>query len=288
MRLPGAGAAQPIFRVAKGVARAGGPVVVRHEPRAWSAGSGASLTVLSANLWHDWPQHRRQAARLEQVARLVEAEGVDIALLQEVSRHRDLHADEWLAERLGMAYAYARANGDRAAIGFEEGLAVFSRFPLQDAALHHLGTGRSPFSRRLALAANLVTPCGPLQVFSVHLGLLPWQNAAQVAQLLNWVGARTGGAEAALVGGDFNAHEDSRQVAHAQAHWLDLFRAHCPHADGATHAWGLPRVPPVRRRLDYLFLVQNGHRWQVLDAQHVDAPGGPHSDHRAVLARLRR
>jgi hypothetical protein len=26
--------------------------------------------------------------------------------------------------------------------------------------------------------------------------------------------------------------------------------------------------------------------WRVLEAGHVDAPGGQHSDHRAVLARL--
>ena len=248
---------------------------------------GRPLTVLSANLWHDWPRHRRQRERLEQFARLIERESVDIALLQEVSRHRELHADQWLAERLGMAYAYARANGHQDAIGFEEGVAVFSCFPLRHAALHHLGSGRTPFSRRLALGASLDTPFGPLDVFSVHLGLLPWQNVDQVNQLLAWVGTPADRTLPAFIGGDFNAGENSSQVSQAQQQWLDLFRHHNPDQDGTTHELRGPAgIPLSRRRLDYLFLAQNEHQWQVLDAHHLDAPGGPHSDHLAVLARL--
>lgn len=284
---PAAAFLRPFVAKVRAVAQPGGPIVLQDHPPRTRPTQTAPLTVLSANLWHDWPQHRRQYERLEQFARLVEQEAVDIALLQEVSRHRDLHTDAWLAERLGMAYAYARANGHRAAIGFEEGVAVFSRFPLRDAALHHLGSGQTPFARRLALAASAETPFGALDVFSVHLGLLPWQNAAQVQQLLSWVGARTGRAMPAIVGGDFNAHEDTRQVARAQDDWLDLFRHHHPHKDGATHEIRCPLGTGAwRRRLDYLFLAQNGHAWRVLHAEHLDAPGGRHSDHRAVLARL--
>ncbi len=58
--------------------------------------------------------------------------------------------------------------------------------------------------------------------------------------------------------------------------------------DAATHAstapWGRWRPP---RRLDYIFVQQpRVTRWRVSDTHHLDAPGGPHSDHRAVLARL--
>lgn len=286
LRLPGAASLQPLVRKIRAVAQPGGPIVLRQQPVRLRV-EGRPLTVLSANLWHDWPRHRRQRERLEQFARLVEREAVDIALLQEVSRQRDLHADRWLAERLGMAYAYARANGHQDAIGFEEGVAVFSRFPLRHAALHHLGSGRTPFSRRLALGASLDTPYGSLDVFSVHLGLLPWQNVDQVNQLLAWVGASADRALPAFIGGDFNAGENSSQVGHAQQQWLDLFRHHNPHQDGTTHELcGPSGIPLSRRRLDYLFLAQNDHNWQVLDAQHLNAPGGPHSDHRAVLARL--
>lgn len=271
----------------RAVTRPGGPIVLQERSARLSGGRTGLLTVISANLWHDWPQHRRQQERLEQFARLLEAEAVDIALLQEVSRQGDLHADAWLADRLGMAYAYARANGDHDAISFEEGIAVFSRFPLQNVALHHLGSGSSPFVRRLALAASVDTPLGALDVFSVHLGLLPWQNAKQVKRLLAWVAARTNHSLPAIIGGDFNAHEDTRQVARAQRHWLDLFRHQHPEVDGTTHKLRCPLgIPPVRRRLDYLFLARNGHDWRLLEARHLGAPERSHSDHRAVLARL--
>lgn len=287
LHLPGAGYLWPFVNRIRAVAQPGGPIVLRKQPGRPRLAEAEPLTVVSANLWHDWPQHRQQRERLEQFARLIETEVVDIALLQEVSRQPELHADEWLAQRLGMAYAYARANGHRGAIGFEEGVAVFSRFPLCDVALHHLGSGRTPFARRLALTAGLETPFGRLNVFSVHLGLLPWQNASQVERLLAWVTARTGETLPAIVGGDFNAHEDSLQVMRARNRWLDLFR-HCyPKKDGTTHELRWPSGAPfMRRRLDYLFLAQNGHRWRVLDVHHLDAPGGQHSDHRAVLARL--
>lgn len=287
LHLPAAAFLRPLAESVRAVARPGGPIVLQQRPALARRTRAAPLTILSANLWHDWPQHRRQQERLEQFARLVEREDVDIALLQEVSRRRDLHADEWLAHRLGMAYAYARANGDRSAIGFEEGVAVFSRFPLRDAALHHLGSGQTPFARRLALAANLDTPFGALDVFSVHLGLLPWQNAAQVRQLQSWVGARTGQMMPAFVGGDFNAHEKTRQVRWMQDGWLDLFRHHHPQKNGATHEVRWPLGAGAwRRRLDYLFLAEHGDCWRVLQVGHLDAPGGRHSDHRAVMARL--
>jgi endonuclease/exonuclease/phosphatase family metal-dependent hydrolase len=287
LQWPAAAFLRPSAARVRAVAQPGGPIVLQEQPRRVPRAPTKMLTVLSANLWHDWPQHRGQRDRLEQFAHLVERENVDVALLQEVSRHSNLHADEWLAQRLGMAYAYARANGDRKAIGFEEGVAVFSRFPLTDAALHHLGSGQTPFARRLALATSLETPFGALDVFSVHLGLLPWQNAAQVQQLLSWVGARTGQTMPAIVGGDFNAHEDTRQVTRVREAWLDLFRCHHPQKDGATHEIRFPLGAGAwRRRLDYLFLARNGHCWRVLDAAHLDATGGRHSDHRAVLARL--
>jgi hypothetical protein len=42
------------------------------------------------------------------------------------------------------------------------------------------------------------------------------------------------------------------------------------------------RAPSYR-----LHFLQSGKPvWQVMDVRHLDAPGGPHSDHQAVMARL--
>ena len=55
------------------------------------------IVVVSANLWHDWPLRRRLHDRLESFARLIESEGVDVVLVQEVARWSGLWTDRWLA-----------------------------------------------------------------------------------------------------------------------------------------------------------------------------------------------
>ena len=249
-------------------------------------GPCGAITVLSANLWHDWPRLRWLPERLESLARLIECEGVDVVLLQEVARMPALRVDEWLAERLGMSAVYSRANGHEAAIGFEEGLAVLSRYPLSGERSRALEPSPSRWVRRLALGVDLVTPCGSLNAYSVHLGLLPRWNADQLDHLRLWV-LVGGGGRPAFIGGDFNVHEDAPQIARARRTWMDVFRHLHPHADGTTHILRWPWGTSLRRsRLDYLFLDPGQQRWHVLDARHVSPMEGPHSDHQAVLARL--
>jgi len=259
---------------------------IRGKPIRPSCRGGDILTVLSANLWHDWPRFRRLSQRLEAFVRLVEVEKVDILLLQEVARTPDMCVDQWLAERLRMAYVYSRANGHHKGIGFEEGLAVFSHYPLDAPRLKQLKPNFEPFARRLVLGADVKTPRGSLPVFSVHLSLLPHHNATQVQCLQSWV-ASIAGERPALIGGDFNAREHSSQITRIRRTWLDVFRYLHPHADGTTHELRLPwRSQASRRRLDYIFLYPGDCQWKVLEACHLDAPGGPHSDHRAVLTKL--
>lgn len=249
--------------------------------------SGEVVTILSANLWHDWPRYRRQVERLEQLAQLVEREEVDILLLQEVSRTPDLKVDQWLSQRLGMTSVYSRANGRAAAVGFEEGVAILSHFPLAAPRLQQLGGQQNSFVSRLALNADALTPDGRLALFSVHLGLLPHHNTRQLKHLLAWVSALTHD-RPALIGGDFNAGENSSQIQQARQTWLDTFRHLHPQAEGATHelrAWG--KLPLSRRRLDYIFFKPHQPHWQIAEAGHLDTSGDSHSDHRAVLLRLK-
>ncbi len=246
------------------------------------------ITIISANLWHDWPWHRQLFTRLSAFAGLVESEAADIVLLQEVARTAKLKVDEWLAERLGMGYVYARANGHESGIGFEEGLAVFSRFPLEMPRGYQLGESAFQMARRMALGTNVKTPCGNLMVFSVHLGITTKDNHNQLVRLRDWVGSITQ-EQTALIGGDFNAHENRSQIHHIQSQWLDIYRHKNPESDGTTHElrcpWGKPLL---RQRLDYLFMQRGIGHWNVLDTQHLGAPVGKgiHSDHRAVMARL--
>jgi endonuclease/exonuclease/phosphatase family metal-dependent hydrolase len=252
--------------------------VVRSTPAGRSGSKPhTTLTVLSANLWHDWPRQRRAEARLEEFACLAAAEGVDVLLLQEVMRASLLRVDEHLADRLGMAYVYARANGYRSAIGFEEGIAVFSRLPLGEPRVQPLGVP-GWLVRRLALAVRVEAEPAPFWAVSVHLGMRPWRNAAQMHHLIEWVDALAKG-DVAVVGGDFNAPECMGSIAAARRAWRDPFRELHPSGDAATLERG-----PLRARLDYVFLRQAGRVCHPLQARLLGAPGvGGHSDHRAVL-----
>lgn len=273
-------------KVAMSVAEPAGRVTFQGEPYPVPAEGCGVLTVLSANLWHDWPRFRGLERRLESFAEMVLAEGADLVLLQEVARTSSIQADEWLAQRLQMAYVYSRANGSKK-IGFEEGLGVFSRYPLKRVPhLRQMGRTCNPFSRRLALGVEVDTPCGEIMAFSAHLGLLRKQNAHQLRELHRWVHEITDG-RSAIIAGDFNTPEHTHQIQHVRSTWLDTFREIHQHGHAATHEirwpWG---GVFLSHRLDYIFLQSGIPGWQVIDVQHIDAHDGPHSDHRAVLARL--
>jgi endonuclease/exonuclease/phosphatase family metal-dependent hydrolase len=271
----------------RSVAEPAGWTTLIESPAHGRDGPGDQLTVLSANLWHDWPRRHRWQERLEDVAVLAETERVDVLLLQEVARTTAVTSDVWLARRLGMSLVYARANGAAEAIGFEEGLAVLSRFPIERTYLRQLGRSGNPLVRRVAVAARLRTPLGPVLAVSVHLGLGERSNAAQLRMLRAWV-AEIAQPGPTIVGGDFNAPEGRAEVLLTQEAWTDTFRDLHPHADASTHRSGAPwRVGARHRRLDYVFLRQDESRpWRVRAASHVDAAAGQHSDHRAVLVRL--
>lgn len=248
--------------------------------------SETTLTIITANLWHDWPRFRDLHQRLEAFARLSEGEQADVILLQEVARTADLHADEWLAQRLGMAYVYGQANGDSRLNSFEEGVAVLSRYPLAQPQLCHLAPRPLSLVRRLAAGVTVRAPGGDFLAVSAHLGHGRKLNTRQLRALQGWVQEQAGD-RPAIVGGDFNTGEDSPQIQKLKQTWLDLYRAANPEGDGATYhihwPWGNPML---RLRLDYLFLQQGGSPWRVLEARSVTTSGMPHSDHQAVVVRL--
>jgi endonuclease/exonuclease/phosphatase family metal-dependent hydrolase len=277
---------RPLARRVLAVAEPVGRLTVQRIPYMIHRVKNESITIVSANLWHDWPKYRNFAERLESFAGMVRAENADVVLLQEVSHRSDLHVDQWLSERLGMAYAYSRANGHESGIGFEEGLAVLSRFPIKSLYLQQLSSSTNVFVHRLAMGVKVLAPSGSFAAISVHLGLLSRQNANQLSHLYSWLNS-TMGSLPAVIGGDFNTHENSSQMTHMRSAWLDTFRHLHPHADGTTHELRSPWGSLIRRsRLDYIFLRPGKANWKVIETRHLDGTGGPHSDHRAVLTRL--
>jgi endonuclease/exonuclease/phosphatase family metal-dependent hydrolase len=262
------------------------PVIVSVTPQSKGISKCEPITIVSANLWHDWPLHRELNQRLETFAQLVDESGADILLLQEVARTSKLPVNEWLAERLAMFSIYTRSNGNQDAIGFEEGLAVFSRFPLGSPNLQQLSADNVPFVRRFALGAEVDTPFGNLMAVSVHLGFIGNRNVNQVGSLRDWV-SDIAGKRPALIGGDFNVHENAPQITEIKRDWLDTFRHVNGDADGHTHELRSPWGHVFRRqRLDYIFMQPGAHRWGIVESRHLETNGRPHSDHKAVLTKV--
>jgi endonuclease/exonuclease/phosphatase family metal-dependent hydrolase len=104
----------------------------------------------------------------------------DIVALQEASQSRR-HGDiaERVADGLGFHKVFTPATErifsipiiDKLLVGlmgFKEGSAILSRFPITASQVYDLPRCRSRFEPRILLRADVETPQGPLHVFSTH------------------------------------------------------------------------------------------------------------------------
>lgn len=232
------------------------------------------VRIASLNLLHDFPYFRYIPERLELVAREIEGMGADVICLQEVAWTPTVGlVARRLAERLGMNYVYARANGNRWAILFEEGEAILSRFPLEDAGVQELQPRPAAFEHRIALHATAQTPLGPLTVVSVHLTTQdhPEANAQEAAFLMRWVRALP--ARPTIIAGDFNATPDMSQIQLLRSAWVDVWREVHPDMEGWTCCVESLTAGPeetLEKRIDYLFLAERkASELRVVEARRV-------------------
>lgn len=245
------------------------------------------VSILSLNLWHDWPRHRFIHQRMDRLVKLVRDEQVDIILTQELARTTNIVADEWLSNELGMAYVFSRANGDSNSIGFEEGLAIFSRFPIHKPRVAQLSSQNLPLVRRIALGVTIDAPQGEFLAFNVHLGVNGRQNEVQLNRLMDWV-EKESSCTPAVIGGDFNAGEHTSQIQSTRQIWQDSYRLVNSSDEGFTHRikwpWGRDLL---KSRLDYLFMKREANPWTIIEASHLEVDDCFLSDHKPVLVRMR-
>jgi endonuclease/exonuclease/phosphatase family metal-dependent hydrolase len=148
------------------------------------AGQGRTADILGA-----WKQQR----------------SLDVLLLQEVGHAstdgRTLIAQ--LSERMGVHYAYAPAEFFEN--GYTHGLAILSRFPLDEVQAQPLAYHRLRFRSRcrIALAATVKTPGRPIRIVNVHLDTRI-NTRDRVAQLTPVLDALNSFPGPSIVGGDFN------------------------------------------------------------------------------------
>ncbi|UCH60960.1 MAG: endonuclease/exonuclease/phosphatase family protein [Anaerolineales bacterium] len=231
------------------------------------------LRVLSLNMLHGHPDFEDLPSRLDLIAAEIRQLDADVVLLQEIPWTRAAgNGAAYLAGELGYNHLYYRANGNRRLIFFEEGEAIFSRFPLNNPRFTILQPRPGFFESRVVLGASALTPWGEVDFFVTHLTDKDPQVArTQTESLRNFVAAQTN--SLAVVAGDFNAREDSPQIIALTDTWSDVYRAIHPNDEGLTCCIDeLAAGPeePLEKRIDYIFLVKmSGETGKVVNAQRV-------------------
>ena len=259
------------------------------------------LRVVDFNMLHGFPDFRNLPLRLSLIAAELRRLDADVILLEEVpwTRATDNGA-QFLAQQLGYNYVYYRAEGNRHLIFFETGQAILSRFPLKDVVSSVLPPRAGFFESRVALEAAAATPYGDVEFFVAHLTdktTDPLINRGQAASLKEFVEAHP--ASLAVVGGDFNAREDSPQILDLATSWTDAYRALHPGDPGLTCCIDdltNGSAEPLEERIDYIFVVEKDSKdGQVVSARHIFDQPFPvgsgwqwASDHTGLLVELQR
>ncbi|MEA3439381.1 MAG: endonuclease/exonuclease/phosphatase family protein [Chloroflexota bacterium] len=217
-----------------------------------------SIRVISLNMLHGYQNFDNLSARLDLIAGEIQSLDADIVLLQEVPWTQGTgNAAEHLSQRLGMNYAYYRANGNRKIIGFEEGEAILSRYPIENPKGIELHPRASVFEHRVVLQASIATHLGEVLVFVTHLtNGDPDINAKQSAALLEYVDQQD--ICYRIVAGDLNAQEDSVQIKSLSDCWIDTYRIVNPDLNGFTCCIDNINSAPdetLEKRIDYIFIA---------------------------------
>lgn len=285
-----------------------------NEPAATAAQSQSSqLRLLTYNLLHDGPWsgffengthlEERLDMTIQELGRLQP----DVIALQEASVSR-IHGNvpQRIADALGYHMVFSSATErifgigllDRLiirALGFKEGPAILSRYPIIASEVYDLPRCRYRLDPRILLRAEIDIPDRPVQVFSAHTSKSDECQLQRVGELFE---AHRGTGQAILMG-DLNTGERSSVLTGWQKGpgFIDVFRVANPGVSGGTvwqdiHA----ERSTADRRVDFIFLLdgRTGNSPIVRSSRLAfDRPGRLPSgaalwpsDHRGVLAEI--
>jgi len=231
------------------------------------------LRVVTFNLLHDGPASgffegdTYLEERLEIVIHELKALDPDIVAVQEASDSRK-HGNvaERLARALGFHVVFAPAT-DRVfrlapldwtivgAMGFKEGSAVLSRYPIVASEVTDLPRCRQWIEPRILLRVEISIGRGPLQIYSTHLARGDDCQMVRVGEIVR----ERRGAGLSLLMGDFNAPETSPALTtlRREAGFVDAFRDANPDAPGPT-VWQRIDVEKATasKRVDFILYLQ--------------------------------
>lgn len=227
----------------------------------------------------------------------------DVVGLQEASTGRRRgNVAARLATALGYPYVHAPAatrpfgsehmrRAVASVLGFTEGPALLSRFPIARWHVYELPRCGRPFDVRVLVFAELQTPAGRLAAFSAHTS----GDACHARAVAELVRANAGPLPAVVMG-DFNAPATSPAVQFLtrEAGFVDAFGLTNPRAAGHTDGQDVEVArATASERIDYVFLVR-GQRVAGRPVRSRVVLGEPSeagrvrwpSDHYGVLAEI--
>ena len=271
------------------------------------------LHVLTYNLLHDggWSGFFESGTHLEErlVMTIQELQRLqpDVIALQEASDSRKHgNVPQRIADALGYHMVFEPATQhisgigllDRlitAAIGFKEGPAIVSRYPIVTSEVYDLPRCQRRLDPRILLRAEINAPDGPVQVFSAHTSKGDDCQLQRVGELVR----EHQGTGRTILMGDLNTGEQSPVLTEWQKEpgFIDVFRAANPGVAGGT-VWQNIFVewPTADRRVDFIFLLAGPtgnspvvHSSRLAFDQPGRLPNGDalwSSDHRGVYAEI--
>jgi endonuclease/exonuclease/phosphatase family metal-dependent hydrolase len=207
----------------------------------------------------------------------------DIILLQEVSNvEGGPSIASRLADRLGYQVAFA-PEGPKV---FDRGLAIVSKFPIEESKVEWLTPYNLVFKtrHRFALAVKLRVPSGELRIWNAHLDtrINPEQRLGQLQPVMDEAARLTG---PRLIGGDFNTNDfywidHVLPIPHGGGYRSTVRRAMAKFGFQTPFADQLVTLPIARQHLDWLFV--NGMQPLSSSVETI-----PFSDHHAIWAAFR-
>ncbi len=163
------------------------------------------IKVISWNIWQDF--------HLKEVVSFLRESNADILGLQEVIEKEGTNTAAVIADLLGYEYTYYRAI-DKTRLGFPQGNAVLSKFPITKSTPHMLSTidqytDSAETEPRVAIDAQIEIDGNPLTIITTHLAYSHmFQESAirnlQVDKLITVIPKTK-----TVLTGDFNSHPDS-------------------------------------------------------------------------------
>lgn len=183
------------------------------------------LHVGTQNLLHDFPKFHKVDERFSRLIEEIKIQDLDIIGLQEASWIAEIGlVPEKIAEQLGYHYIFFVSEGAGRILGFLNGMAILSRYPIVEQEMLTFSHQRGLFERRSVIRALVLTPYGPVNFYSAHLsGATDLLNLQQTRELTAFVDQHRR-AGPSLITGDFNFHgDDSAQQHLAESGFVDTF-----------------------------------------------------------------